>query len=106
MYDADSLHPGSTYLFCLLLFRIRCKGFVKCFSDNAQGCCHAFPQLASFLKELTVNYLFLYPRSRDIVVSSYEQYPLVVEEVTYVYSEWMDVRWWELIQCIDHTALY
>lgn len=83
------LDPHISSVCCCFVFDVRV--FVKCFSDNSQGCYHAFPQLASFLKELTVNYLFLYPRSRDIVVSSYEQYPIEVEEVTYVYSEWMEV---------------
>ena len=73
VYDAHTLHPGATVLFCLLLFRSRCSGFVKCFSDNAEGCCHAFPQVASLLKELTVHYLFLYPRSRDTVIESFNK---------------------------------
>lgn len=70
VYDAHRLTPGCTELFCLLLFRHRCHGFVKCFSDNANACCSAFPQVSSFLNELTLPYLFLYPRNRDSVVKS------------------------------------
>lgn len=70
VFDAHRLSPGCVELFCLLLFRHRCHGFVKCFSDNANACCSAFPQLSSFLNELTVPYLFLYPRNRDTVIES------------------------------------
>ena len=76
VYNAHTLHPGSTILFCLLLFRNKCKGFVKCFSDNPYACLHSFPQLSSFMKELTVNYLFLYPRSRDTVIGTFDKWVL------------------------------
>ena len=89
--DAHTLHHGSTTLFCTLLFRHRCKGFVKCFSDNENACSHAFPQLSSFLNELTVSYLFLYPRYRDIVNQSLMQYPLQLEECMFYSPVWMDV---------------
>ena len=73
VYDCHKFHPDSVYLFCVLLFRHYCQGFVKCFSDNAIDCCKAFPQVSSFLNELTVSGLFLYPRYRDIVVDTFNQ---------------------------------
>ena len=90
--DSHLLHSGNTTLFCILLFRHRCNGFVKCFSDNAMACCYAFPQLSSFLNKLTVSFLFLYPRFRDIVSESLSKYPLQLEECLFEYAEWMEVR--------------
>lgn len=89
--DVHMLHPGSTTLFCTLLFRHRCNGFVKCFSDNANACSRAFPQLSSFLNELTVSFLFLYPRYRDIVNETLMQYPLQLEECLFYSPVWMEV---------------
>ena len=141
MYNAHTLHPGSTILFCLLLFRNKCKGFVKCFSDNPYACLHSFPQISSFMKELTVNYLFLYPRSRDTVIGTFDKwvlflfihkqfhfnhsfffpfssnqsphsvvlmsrYPLEVEEVTYTFPEWMNVRILKTTYSFIHSFIH
>lgn len=101
VYDVHKLHTDSVYLFCILLFRHHCQGFVKCFSDNAVECCKAFPQVSSFLNELTVSGLFLYPRYRDIVVSSFDKFiflvsmiyrfPIAIENRKPQYSKWMEV---------------
>lgn len=101
VYDVHKLHADSVYLFCILLFRHHCNGFVKCFSDNAVECCKSFPQVSSFLNELTVSGLFLYPRYRDIVTETFNRYrfnsfntrfPIAIDNRKPQYSEWMEVR--------------
>lgn len=92
VYNAHKLRHDSVYLFCILLFRHHCQGFVKCFSDNAIECCNAFPQIPSFLNELTVSGLFLYPRYRDIVTETFNRHPIAINTRKPHYTPWMEVR--------------
>lgn len=75
VFDAHRLSPGCVELFCLLLFRHRCHGFVKCFSDNANACWHRISPALFVFERADRSLSLSVPPQRDTVIAFAQQVP-------------------------------